>query len=222
MPIPRVYWDTSCFISFLSNTHPDEKTRAEICDDVLRHARAGDLQIWTSVWTIVETIRPKEPYVAQSLPPWSVALDVADKSGALVYPKAKGHLEVIWNYYHRNTMATRKLSTADANKIKQMFAWPFIFKIQIVPTIAEHAADIARTYNMKPGDSLHVASAIARGCEYIHRWDRDYSKTDGLIQSKEPIRISPPNLLTGVPALPQSAPTSPALPTAPAVLPKTK
>lgn len=224
MPMPKVYWDTSCFISFLSNTHPDEKARAEICQDVLDHARNQDLQIWTSVWTIVETIRPKELYVPKALPPWSVALDVTDKSGALIYPKAKKHLETIWEYYHRNTVPTRQLSAADATKIKQMFAWPFILKIQIVPTIAEHASDIARTFNMKPADSLHVASALARGCDHIERWDRDYTKTDGLIPSKEPVRISPPTLLTGISALSQSPPSSPALPapTVPPVPPTTK
>lgn len=213
MPIPKVYWDTSCFISFLSGNHPDEQARAEICADILKHARNNDIQIWTSVWTIVETIRPKEMYKPQSLPPWSKALEVTDATGGLVYPNAKAQLEQIWNYYNRNTVPSRNLSATDASDIKKMFLWPWISKIQIVPTIAEHAADIARNYNLKPGDSLHVASALARGCDSIHRWDRDYTRTDSLITSKDPLRMSPPNLLTAIPGQPlaQSPPTSPLL-----------
>jgi predicted nucleic acid-binding protein len=195
MLISKVYWDTSCFISFLSTTHPQEAARADICEDVLKHARAGDVQIWTSAWTIVETIRPKEQYKPTPLPAWAAALDVKDAAGNLIWPNAKAHLETIWNYHDRNTVATRNVSPSDAAKLKGMFAWPWIFKIQVVPTIAEHAADIARAHNMKAADSLHVASALATSCEVIHRWDRDYRKTDGLIPSKSPERMSPQNAL---------------------------
>jgi hypothetical protein len=79
-----------------------------------------------------------------------------------------------------------------------MFAWPFIKKVQIVPTIAERAAEIAREYNMKPADSIHVASALAVRCEVIHRWDRDFEKTDQLIPSVEPERMTPQGILLGM------------------------
>ncbi len=72
-----------------------------------------------------------------------------------------------------------------------MFAWPFIKTIQIVPSIAERAAEIAREHNLKPADSLHVASALARKCEQLQRWDRDYKRTDHLITSTDPTRITP-------------------------------
>jgi hypothetical protein len=35
MAIPRFYWDTSCFISYLSAKHPDEQQRALVCKDIL-------------------------------------------------------------------------------------------------------------------------------------------------------------------------------------------
>ena len=54
--VRRVYWDTSLFICFLNQ---DEKERRVICEDNLRHARDGKRVIYTSMWTIVEVIKPK-------------------------------------------------------------------------------------------------------------------------------------------------------------------
>lgn len=54
----KIYWDSSCFICFLN---PAERTRREICEDILHHAQNGGVEIWTSTWTIVEVIRPKKP-----------------------------------------------------------------------------------------------------------------------------------------------------------------
>ena len=198
MAIRRVYWDTSCFVSYLSGDHEQESERALICADILKHAQNDDIQLWTSVWTIVETIRPKEAHKPLPLPAWSNALKITDKLGVLQYPNAIAELEKIWNYYIRHTVPSRKLPPEITNKIQGMFAWRFIKKVQIVPTIAEKAAEIARDYNMKAADSIHVASALAVKCEVIHRWDRDFKKTDLLIPSEEPKRMSAQNLLPGI------------------------
>jgi predicted nucleic acid-binding protein len=206
MAIPRVYWDSSCFISLLSSQHQQESERALICADVLKHAQNDDIQIWTSVWTIVETIRPKEEYKPLPLPIWSNALKLTDKNGNFQYPTALSELEKYWNYFNRHTMPSRVLSQDQAKKIQGMFAWPFIKMVQIVPTIAEEAAEIARTHNMKAADSIHVASALAVKCGVIHRWDRDFKKTDALISSEEPKRMSAQTLLPGI--VPPSDPTS--------------
>jgi predicted nucleic acid-binding protein len=193
-----VYWDSSCFISLLSAQHPAERDRAVICQDVLHHAQNDYVEIWTSVWTIVETIRPKEDYQPTALPAWSEALRQIDKSGSLIYPSAISELEKVWNYYDRHTLPTRKLSKQQSEKIQQMFAWPFIKTVQIEQTSAYQAAEIARECNMKAADSLHVASAIARKCGVIQRWDRDYEKTDHLIRSEEPKMMTPQQQLPGI------------------------
>lgn len=190
--IPAVYWDTSCFISLLSaDIEPD---RAGICIDVLNHAKDDRIKIWTSCWTIVETIRPREPFVAKALPNWAVCLDQTDKDGKAIYPGSRTELEKIWEYFHRNTRSTRILEPDKAKKIRQMFAWSWIRKIQVVPTIAAEAAELARNYNLRPPDALHIASALARGCESIHCWDRDFRRTDHMIPSQAPVRLSPTNL----------------------------
>ena len=54
--IPRLYWDTSVFICFLSE---EEEDRREKCEDVLRAGRDGKIEIVTSMFTLVEVIRPK-------------------------------------------------------------------------------------------------------------------------------------------------------------------
>lgn len=189
----RVYWDSSCFISMINKD--SEPERHEICEDLMNHARDGsEIEIFTSCWTIAETIRPRETHEEKPLPDWTILLEQKDKDGNLIYPDAKEQMERIWNYYHRNTRPRKKLTPDEANKIKKMFAWSWIKKVQVVPVIAHKAVDLARDYNLSPGDSLHIASAIQRSCQQIHRWDRDFKKTDHLIGSCEPTMISQPSL----------------------------
>ncbi len=199
MSVKKVYWDTSCFISFLSSSHPEETTRAAICEDILNHAKDGKIELWTSVWTMVETIRPKAPVPNSFAPPsWAIALDAVNSNGDLIYPDGKRQFATMWQYYNRATLPTRMLTEAESQRIKGMFEWPWIKKIDVVPNIALKAADIARARNMRPGDSIHVASALARQCDVLHRWDRDYKRTDELIPSEEPKRMSAQNLLDGL------------------------
>jgi predicted nucleic acid-binding protein len=194
--IPRkVYWDTSCFIAFLSGVHPDEVERSLICEDLLKYARNDEIEIWTSTWTIVETIRPKENRKPSPIPLWAELLKSVDEKGNLLHPAASGEFEKIWSYYQRNTCPTRILPEEQANKIRLMFEWPWVRKIQVIPAIAHRAAEIARSHNMKPGDALHVASALFRNCEVLQHWDRHFERTDDLIPSRNPTRLSPQNLL---------------------------
>jgi len=191
MSVRRIYWDTSCFISFLSGSHPEEVERSLVCEDILQHARNDKVEIWTSVWTIVETIRPKVMSQPCPMPPWAELLNQEGKDGQLIYPDATPELSKIWNYYQKNTLSTRLLSEKEALRIKQMFDWPWLRKVQVMPSIAQRGAEIARSHNIKPGDALHFASALSRGCEVLQRWDKDYRKTDTLIKSEDPVRLSP-------------------------------
>jgi predicted nucleic acid-binding protein len=51
------YWDTSVFLCFLNEA---EAARRSICEDILRHAKNGEVHLFTSTFTIVEVIRPKK------------------------------------------------------------------------------------------------------------------------------------------------------------------
>jgi predicted nucleic acid-binding protein len=54
--IRRVYWDTSVFVCFLN---PTEDKRRLIARENLKHAELGKIEIFTSVITLAEAIKPK-------------------------------------------------------------------------------------------------------------------------------------------------------------------
>jgi predicted nucleic acid-binding protein len=39
--------------------NPNEETRRRVCEDILQQAKKGECSIYTSTYTIVETVRPK-------------------------------------------------------------------------------------------------------------------------------------------------------------------
>jgi predicted nucleic acid-binding protein len=59
----KVYWDTGLFLCFLNK---EEEERRRVCEDSLRHAKDGKLIIYTSVWTIVETVQPRKKSIPSS------------------------------------------------------------------------------------------------------------------------------------------------------------
>lgn len=182
----KVYWDSSCFISFISGDHPAEAPRASICEDILNNARNDEIQIFTSVWTIAETIRPKSPPEIVPLPNWAQLLNSKNPKCKLLFPEAIEELSKLWAYFHKGTAPSRILPEPQAIKIRQMFDWKWIRLVQVTPAIAHRSVEIARAHNMKPGDAIHVATALNRECEVIHRWDKDFSRTDSLVPSKDP------------------------------------
>jgi predicted nucleic acid-binding protein len=174
-----VYWDSSCFICFLNRR---EASRRHACEDVLRHAQMGAIELWTSTWTIVEVIRPKR-HGAAPLPAW------VDKVIESV-PEAQGELERLWTRYQSSDPAI-KLTAAQILEIQKMFEWPFIQKINLDERIAKKAVELARDLGLKPADSVHAASAILnKRISALQRWDRDFDKVKHLIAVEEPHQIS--------------------------------
>lgn len=53
--VNKIYWDSTAFICFLKRT---EGERRRACEDVLYHARDGNVQLFTSTFTLAEVIRP--------------------------------------------------------------------------------------------------------------------------------------------------------------------
>lgn len=51
----KLYWDSGLFICFLNRS---ELERRKICEDILFNARDGLVEIYTSMWTIAEVVRP--------------------------------------------------------------------------------------------------------------------------------------------------------------------
>jgi predicted nucleic acid-binding protein len=54
--VNKIYWDSTAFICFLKKM---EGERRKICEDVLYHARDGNVQLFTSTFTVAEVIRPQ-------------------------------------------------------------------------------------------------------------------------------------------------------------------
>lgn len=52
MPIKKRYWDTTCFLGWLS----DEKDKIDACQGIIEDAEAGKIKIITSALTIAEVI----------------------------------------------------------------------------------------------------------------------------------------------------------------------
>lgn len=209
----KVYWDASCFISFISGDQPTEAPRASICEDILNHARSEEDKIWiyTSVWTIAETVRPKSIITPPPLPEWAHLLDAKDKEGNTLYPEAMDKLAELWEYHSKGTAPTRILPEQQSTKIRLMFDWKWVRLMQVTPAIAHRAVEIARLHNMKPGDAIHVATALDRVCDIIQRWDKDFSRTDSLIPSKDPERMTIPPAILELPLFPQNIEPSPSL-----------
>jgi predicted nucleic acid-binding protein len=139
--VKTLYWDTSVFLCFLDAS---ENERRKICEDILHHAKDGHVEIATSTFTIVETIRPK----------W------------IVPPVA--------------------LTSAQIRIIEGMFRWPWIKKYQVDERLALKAVAIAREFGLKPGDSIHAATAISARADVLQQWDRDFQKVAHLVTVAQP------------------------------------
>src|ERR1041385_5455378 len=179
----RIYWDSSCFICFLNDS---ERIRGNICDDVLKHASNGELEIWISMWVMVEVIRPKRPGNSP-LPAWALKAIKAT-------PDCEAPLKELWLRFQRKN-PTPKLTAKQIALIQGMFDWPFIKKVQVDELVAKKAVELSRDYNLGSGDAVHAARAIIWKCETIQRWDKDFSRVAHLIPSEEPQRLSGQNML---------------------------
>jgi predicted nucleic acid-binding protein len=167
--------------------NPDEMARRAICEDVLKHADLGTIEIWISTWVIVEVIRPKRPGTAP-LPAW--AIKAIEK-----VPEAKSQIEELWRRFQSSPPA-QKLTPQQIAKIQAMFQWPFLRKVYVDERVANKAVELARDFGLKPGDSIHGASAILSKCDVLQKWDRDYDRIKHLIPVEEPTMISLQQSLT--------------------------
>jgi predicted nucleic acid-binding protein len=174
-----LYWDTTCFICFLNQS---EGVRRLICEDILRHARMGSIELWTATWTLVEVVRPRRTLIeTPPLPVWAPKLNGDGRS----------HFENIWSYFHRNTVPYERLTEPQITRIESMFAWPWLHKINVDERVASKAVELARSLNLKPADSVHAACAILKKVDALQRWDRDFDRVKHLLAVEEPQRITP-------------------------------
>lgn len=190
--IRKLYWDTNCFIAYISGAHPDEAHRSSICVDVLENAERTTVEVWTSVFTIAEVIRRKLPAPNNKpLPKWTKA--IKEKA-----PEALTRVQELWDFQCRRTAGTKALKVEEVTQLQEMFSWAFIRKIQLDERIARKAVSISQKYGLRAPDAIHVASAMERGCACIQTFDTDYSAISHLIAVEEPTVISAQAMLPGI------------------------
>jgi predicted nucleic acid-binding protein len=81
----------------------------------------------------------------------------------------------------------------DVTEIARFFDNDYIHLVQVSRRIATEAAQIARLYNVKPADAIHLATAIESGCQEVHTYDGSkLLKLDGKVGTP-PLTISEPN-----------------------------
>jgi predicted nucleic acid-binding protein len=114
-----IYWDTSVFLCFLN---PLEEERRSICEDILRHAKVGDVELYTSTYTIAEVIRPKRKDIPNSRRLTSE--EVADIEGMFRWTWLK-KIDVEQRVAYRAVDLSRdyELSPADAVHAASAIVW---------------------------------------------------------------------------------------------------
>ena len=81
--------------------------------------------------------------------------------------------------------------TADQIRILDgMFRWPWISKYQIDERLTLRAVALARDFGLKPGDSIHAATAIAASVDVLQCWDRDFSVIAHLVSVAQPAYLT--------------------------------
>lgn len=78
------------------------------------------------------------------------------------------------------------LTAEQIHIIEGMFRWKWIKKYQVDEPLALKAVALARDYGLKPGDSIHAATAIRANADVLQQWDRDFQKVAHLITVAEP------------------------------------
>ncbi|HTF65413.1 MAG TPA: PIN domain-containing protein [Edaphobacter sp.] len=62
-----------------------------------------------------------------------------------------------------------------------------------------YASDLSRDVGLKPADAIHAASALARKCTVLQRFDRHFDKVSHLISVSEPLMLTEaPPLFKGI------------------------
>lgn len=68
------------------------------------------------------------------------------------------------------------LSEEDEAKIDQYVFHDFITWVEVDVTLALQARKLSRSYGLRPGDAIHVASALRGGADQVLRWDDKWSE----------------------------------------------
>ena len=134
----KLYWDTTCFICFL-NDAAHEQERHYICDDILSHAARGEAEIWTSSFTLVEVVRPRDKFSPKPFPAW--VNPVLEK-----FPKVEEEIRRLWDFFGERTRPTRALTADELLAIQQLLD-PRLFPSECDPLLIASTAALSSPHS---------------------------------------------------------------------------
>ena len=112
---------------------------------------------------------------------------LAEDGDIVIVTSALTLTEVVWIKKHK------RLTEDTESTIKRFFEQDFIAVRTVDRVIAEQARQLVWKYNVKPKDSLHVATALQLKITVMDTFDVGLSKLSGKL-GKPKLRIGPPDI----------------------------
>jgi len=115
------------------------------------------------------------------------AVKLAEDGDIIIVTSALTLTEVVW------VKGQKKLTEDTEDTIKRFFEQDFIAVRTVDRVIAEHARQLVWKYNVKPKDSIHVATALQLGITIMDTFDDGLAKLSGKL-GKPKLKIGPPDI----------------------------
>ena len=81
------------------------------------------------------------------------------------------------------------LTEDEETTIGNFFLHSYILMYDVTRVVAENARQLARRYNLRPNDSIHLSTALLSDADVFETWDtRDFERIQGVpIEIRTPI-----------------------------------
>lgn len=100
-----------------------------------------------------------------------IAQNILDDAGRGRWPIFTSTLTIVEVFKKRKRPA---LTEIEEQKIDAFFKHDYIKLVTLDRYVAEHARKLARVYNLRPIDAIHLASAIRAKADQFLTWDNDF------------------------------------------------
>lgn len=126
-----------------------------------------------------------------------IAQHILDDAGTGRWPIFTSTFTIVEVFKKRNRPA---LTIEEEQTIDAFFKHEYIKLVTLDRYVAEQGRRLARAYNLRPADAIHLASAIRIKADQLLTWDDDFPKNTTIegVLIREPFWLGQPELpLTG-------------------------
>ncbi len=109
-------------------------------------------------------------------------------SNVHIITSALAFVEVLWLKPHP------RLTREKEQKIRDFFKHSWLSVIDVDPKTAEYARELIWSYNVKPKDSIYVATAVLRQADCLDTFDESLIKLSGKV-GMPPLLIARPHMI---------------------------